>query len=144
MAWSEDDIVAVTQALAVVCEVTGTGMSDPAKRFVLRELESHPAQDVLRGLERSSKECKGRLTLADIVKAIEFVDRKALSDARAARSAYLTKLRGCALVERIPWNEVNPESVREQLEAKGYRFGTTGTTSKPIRSLPHWTENDEA
>jgi hypothetical protein len=131
----------VVKALAIACEVTGTSLSDPAKSFILSELESRSASDVLVGLRRCARECKGRLSLAEILKAIDHVDRKLISDERAARSAYLTQLRGCALVECIPWNEADPDSVRRQLEEKGYRFRET--PRKPVKALPHWTEQGE-
>lgn len=140
MPWSANERDEIVKALAVTCEITGTQLSGPAKTYMLAELESYSAAEALQGLRRAGRECKGKLALADITKAIAFVDRKALSDARAARSAYLTKLRGCALVERIPWNEANPEAVREELEAKGYRFGTAARPA--VRSLPHWQEQE--
>lgn len=139
MPWSESERDEVLKGLAVTCEVTGTDLSTPARKFMVQQLEAHPAKDVLRGLEKCARECKGRLALADVVKAIGFVDRKALSDARAARSAYLTHLRGCALVERIEWVESDPESVRRALEAKGYKFGPP---AKAVKALPHWSETD--
>jgi hypothetical protein len=140
MPWSVSERDEIVKALAVTCEVTGTSLSGPAKTFMLVQLEAHPAADVLRGLLRCAHEVKGRLALADVVKAISFVDRRALSDGRAARSAYLTKLRGCALVERIAWNDADPESVRRELEAKGYRFTET---PKQVRALPHWQETEK-
>ena len=131
----------MVKGLAVVCEVTGTTLSGPAKTFLLGQLEKYPCEEVLRGLTRCAHECRGKLSLAEVVKAIEFVDRKALSDARAARSAYLTMLRGCALIARVEWNAKDPESVRRALEAKGYHFKEQ---EKPEpKRLPHWTEEAE-
>lgn len=140
MPWSASERDEVLKGLAVVCEVTGTQLSGPAKTFMLGELETYSAGEVLRGLDRCAREVKGRLALSDIVRAVEFIDRKALSDARAARSVYLTHLRGCALVERIAWDENDPESVRRALEAKGYTFGLQ---VKAPKCLPHWTETEK-
>lgn len=142
MPWSKNERDEVVKGLAVVCEVTGTSLSGPARTFMLGELDGYPAKDVLLGLRKCARECKGRLALGDVVKAIEAVDRKALSDARAARSVYLTHLRGAALVESIAWNEADPESVRAELEKKGYRFGRKAIPA-PAKSLPHWNETEK-
>lgn len=142
MPWLASERDEVVKALAIVCEVTGTSLSGPARTFMLGELAGYPVKDVLLGLRKCGRECKGKLSLGDVVRAIEHVDRKALSDARAARSVYLTQLRGAALVERIPWNEADPESVRRELEAKGYNFGRKAVPA-PARTLPHWNETEK-
>ena len=58
---------AVTAALAVTAEVTGTRLSDMAVKVMLRALAEHPEPAVLAALERCQTEVRHRLTLADII-----------------------------------------------------------------------------
>lgn len=140
MSWSEQEHNAVVKSLAIACEITGTVLSDAAQRFILEELSGMNAGAVLGGLRRCARECKGRLALADVLKAVEHIDRKQISDERASRDVFLTQLRGLALVESIEWDARHPEAVQAKLEAKGYRFQAV---TKPVRQLPHWTEDSE-
>lgn len=141
MAWSSEETEQITKALAVVAELTGTEFSAPARAYLLRELTGYPARRVLDGLHRAGRECTGKLTLGGIVKALDFVDRKTLSDAAAAKRHEETQLRLLAMTENIPW-ESGIERVREQLVAKGYRLGNSAPR-KEVRSLPHWQDKDE-
>lgn len=142
MSWSPSELDEVIKALAVVCEVTGTTFSSGARGFIMRELEKHNSKQVLSALERCASNCKTRLTLGAIVHELDHVDRKKLSDERASRSAYLTQLRGLALVENIPW-EAGEDEVHRRLLEKGYKLGAPWP-KKEIKSLPHWTEDHDA
>lgn len=147
MAWSTAEQHRVVEALAITCEVTGTSLSDPAKQFVLRELEAFPAAQVLLSLKKLTHKLSSRLTLAAIIDGMRDQDRKAISDGNARNQAYLTTLRGCALVERIPWEASDLASVEAQLRAKGYKPekmpGYAAARESP-RQLPHWTEGKDA
>lgn len=140
MAWTDEETTEILKALAVACELTGTTYSEPARKLILEELQAYPAGRVSTALRQCLKSCNGKLTLGAVVRQMEHVDRKALSDQRASRDAYLTHLRGCALIERIAWSPSDPESVRRALEAKGYRFAST--PEKPKALMPHWSEQD--
>lgn len=69
--WTESERAEVIKMLAVVCEVTNTDLSQPAKVFVLEQLASRPARQVLKALSVCSHECKFKLTLADIVSRLD-------------------------------------------------------------------------
>lgn len=143
MNWTPAEQNKVVEALAIVCEVTSTSLSDAARKFMLRELEAHPAKDVLIALRKCTHSCKGKLALSDVLRAMTEVDRKQLSDQRAARSAYLTTLRGCALISGTPWEANNIEAVEAALKAKGYKLDKMpgfGNRAEPVKSLPHWAE----
>lgn len=145
MSWTPAEQNKVVEALAITCEVTSTSLSDAARKFMLRELEAHPAKEVLIALRKCTHTCKGKLALADVLRAMTEVDRKQLSDQRAARSAYLTALRICALTELIPWEENKIESIENDLKAKGYKLDKMpgyGTRAEPVKALPHWQETD--
>lgn len=147
MSWSKDEHNRVIEALAVTCELTGTSLSDAAKRHLIDELSEENSQQVLLALRRSSRECKGRLTLAAILAAMKDEDRKEISDDASRRSAYLTTLRGCALVEMVPWYSNCIEEVERALTAKGYKCdkmpGYAARQEKKAKSLPHWQEEKD-
>lgn len=69
--WTETERAEVIKSLAVVCEVTGTDLSQPAKVFVLEQLAARPARQVLKALSVCAQECRFKLTLADIVQRID-------------------------------------------------------------------------
>lgn len=58
------------EALAVVCELTGTEWSKPTIKVIEQELSAYPIQDVQLALRRCQTELKGRVTLADILDRI--------------------------------------------------------------------------
>jgi hypothetical protein len=142
--WEPSERDAVVKALAVTSEITGTNLSEAAVAFMLQELSARPASRVVEAIRGCARECKGRLTLGDVIERLDHVDRKAISDQHARREAYLTTLRGLALVEAIDWcGGRDIERVISELEAKGYRIRQGAPTPAPSRSLPHWTERDE-
>lgn len=145
MAWSDKEHNLVVDALAVVCQVTGTSLNDDAKRFMLEELCDQPAKEVILALRRCARESTAKLTLGGVLAAMRDEDRKQIADAKASNQAYLTTLRGCALVECIPWDEWHPETVEAALTAKGYKCERMpGYCSKETRKvLPRWTEPKE-
>lgn len=144
MAWSEKETTEIAQAFSVACEVSGTSLSQPARAYMLGQLAEYPAETVLAGLMRAPKMLTGKLTMAAVVSAIEFQDRKAISDLRAAKSAYLTCLRGCALTESIAW-ERGIAAVEGALAAKGYKLHKMPgyiARGAQVPSLPSGAENE--
>ncbi len=59
------------QAIAVTAELTGTQLSEPAARVFLQDLSKYPLPQVLGALVRCRRECKGRLTLADVISRLD-------------------------------------------------------------------------
>ena len=59
------------QAIAVTAELTGTQLSEPAARVFLQDLSKYPHPQVLAALVRCRRECKGRLTLADVITRLD-------------------------------------------------------------------------
>ena len=57
----------IVEALAVVAELTGTELSQAAMRVMVEDLAVHPTGDVLTALDRCRRECRHRLTLADVL-----------------------------------------------------------------------------
>lgn len=58
----------ILQALAVVCELTGTQLSEAAVRVMARDLGAYPEDQVLGALDRCRKELRPReLTLSAII-----------------------------------------------------------------------------
>lgn len=57
----------VQNELSVTLEVTNTNISAAAMRVILHELAEHPEDDVLAALKACRTQCKGRLSLADIL-----------------------------------------------------------------------------
>ena len=71
MPWDRSQQEAVVKTLAIVCELTGTQLSDPAKGMMVKQLAGYPARQVLGSLERCAAECKFKLTLADVISRLE-------------------------------------------------------------------------
>ena len=59
------------EALAVTLELTGTQVSEGAVRVMARDLAGYPLPGILGALDRCRKECKGRLTVADVISRID-------------------------------------------------------------------------
>lgn len=91
--WTDTDRTAVTQKLIVVCEITGSTFSDPAKKLILQSLATRPAGEVLEALDRCAQECRGHLTLADIVeRADEEREHRSLTASIEKTQAHLREL----------------------------------------------------
>ena len=58
------------EAMAVLCELTGTEWSEPAVKVIERELSCYPLPDTLQALERCQRELKHKVSLADILDRI--------------------------------------------------------------------------
>lgn len=71
MAWSDKENDAVVKTLAVVCEITQTEYSAPARQLVVRQLSAYPVRQVLGALERCAAECRFKLTLADVISRLD-------------------------------------------------------------------------
>lgn len=63
--------VEVLKALAVVCEITGTKLSEAAQLAFAKTLGEYDPALVVKALERCGAECKGRLTPADVISRID-------------------------------------------------------------------------
>lgn len=62
----------ILQALAVVCELTGTQLSEAAVRVMARDLSAYPEDQVLGALDRCRKELRPReLTLSAILTRLD-------------------------------------------------------------------------
>ena len=61
----------IVQALAVTCELTGTDLSEGASRAMAFDLSQYPEHQVLAALVRCRRECRHRLTLADVITRLE-------------------------------------------------------------------------
>jgi hypothetical protein len=118
MSWSERERGEIVDALAVVCEVTGADFSNPAKLFLVRELESYGSAEVLTALRRCAREVTYKLALAHVIERIEDQREKDKAGRRALASAEETQIRLAALDARIPW-ELGKEKVREMLAQIG-------------------------
>ena len=57
----------IAKGLSAAAEVIGTSLSDTAAEIMLRDLSRYEYQDVIEALGRCCRECKYKLTLADIV-----------------------------------------------------------------------------
>ncbi len=69
--WTDAENDSAIKMLAVVCEVTGTTVSDAAARLMVEELGTYPCAQVLGALRRCAKECKFKLTLADVIDRLD-------------------------------------------------------------------------
>lgn len=69
--WTEKQHNQAVKTMAVVCEVTGSQLSEAAIAMVVRQVQRYPFDAVIRALERCANECKRGLTLADIVERID-------------------------------------------------------------------------
>lgn len=61
----------ILQALGVVCELTGTKLSEAATRVFADDLSLYPEEQVLGALARCRKEIRGRLTLTDVISRLD-------------------------------------------------------------------------
>ena len=59
------------EAVAVTLELTGTALSEVAVRVFAEDLSRYPDAQVLPALTRCRRECKGRLTIADVLSRLE-------------------------------------------------------------------------
>jgi hypothetical protein len=61
----------ILKALAVAAELCGTTLSVEAAKVFAMKLEAFPKGSVLQAIDRAMEECKGRLTLADVISRID-------------------------------------------------------------------------
>lgn len=61
----------IIKALAVAAELCGTNLSVEAAKVFAMKLEAFPKGPVLMAIDRAMEECKGRLTLADVISRID-------------------------------------------------------------------------
>lgn len=66
-----EDHNSIVKALAIVCEITGTNLSEAAQLLMIKQLGNYPAPMVLAALHRCAAECKFRLTLADVITRLD-------------------------------------------------------------------------
>lgn len=66
-----DKVLKILEALTVAAELTGTDLSDTAKAAMTEDLAGYELQSVLDALNRCRRECKFRLTLADILERLD-------------------------------------------------------------------------
>lgn len=63
-------MTSVKKQLALTLEMTGTDWSEGAIAIALKELANHHQSAVISSLERCSRECKFKITLADIIERL--------------------------------------------------------------------------
>lgn len=63
--------IEIIKALAIAAELCGTQLSVEAAKVFAMKLETFPKGAVLKAIDRAMEECKGRLTLADVISRIE-------------------------------------------------------------------------
>lgn len=61
----------ILQAIAIAAELTGTELSRAAAQVMGKDLAMYPEAQVLGSLTRCRRECKGRLTLADVISRLD-------------------------------------------------------------------------
>jgi hypothetical protein len=66
-----DESTKLGEALAITAEVMGTYLSEDACTMMLYDLSAWPVPAVMQALHRVRQECKGRLTIADIIARID-------------------------------------------------------------------------
>lgn len=66
-----EEVADLLSALSVTAEVMGATMSDAAARVMASDLADYPLPAVLAALHRVRRECKYRMTLAEIVERID-------------------------------------------------------------------------
>lgn len=66
-----EDAVELLAALTATAEVMGTAISEGAARMMMSDLLAYPVPAVLAALVRCRRECKFRLTLAEIIERID-------------------------------------------------------------------------
>ena len=68
---NEQEATALTEALAVTAEMTGTGLSHPTLKAMVERLAGYPFPRVMTALHACQTELSGRLTLAAIIERID-------------------------------------------------------------------------
>lgn len=68
---TKSEIVALMRALEATAEVMGTALSESAAMLMAEDLSAYPLQAVKDALVRCRRECKFRLTLAEIIERID-------------------------------------------------------------------------
>ena len=63
--------VDLTKAVAVTAELTGTVLSEAAILVMLDDLSRYPEPQVMGALTRCRRECKGRLSIADVLSRLD-------------------------------------------------------------------------
>ena len=76
----------IAELLVATLDVTGTKMSDNAVALIVGNLEEYPAEDVRAALSRCARECKGFVTLADILERLPKNPKAVPADAEEAWS----------------------------------------------------------
>jgi len=66
---TEDEVLVKTITTAV--EVIGCSLSTSAVKMMALELEQHPFQQVINALHKCARECRFKLTLADVIERID-------------------------------------------------------------------------
>lgn len=61
----------IARALAVTAELTGSEISEGALDVMVMDLAAYPEQQVMAALTRCRRECRHRLTLADIIQRLD-------------------------------------------------------------------------
>lgn len=59
------------EAVAVTAELTGTDFTPAAAKIFAEDLKAYPHDQVIKSLRRCRQECKGRLSLADVISRLE-------------------------------------------------------------------------
>ena len=59
------------EAVAVALELTGTVLSEAAVRVMADDLSRYPEYQVLVALTRCRRECKGRMTISDVLSRLD-------------------------------------------------------------------------
>jgi hypothetical protein len=62
---------ALLEAVAVTAELCGRTFSEPAARVFVSDLSAYPERQVIAALTRCRKECRGLLTIADVVSRLD-------------------------------------------------------------------------
>lgn len=144
MPWNASERDEIVKALAVVCELTGADFSQPARQYFLQELGGYGAADVLPALKACARECKRKLSLADVIEKIEEKREKDKAASYWAMLSDESDLRRRALTAGIPW-ESGKERVREMLKNLGaLPPHDPAKDAARARSLAkeHWSETD--
>lgn len=71
MNWTREQHNEVVKALAVAAEVIGQGFSDAAAAAIVERLKAFEAGAVVKAVSRCMDECKGRMSLADIIERMD-------------------------------------------------------------------------
>lgn len=71
MSYSTDDKKQLLTSVFVTAELAGATLSREAAAIMCDDLAAYPLQDVLAALTRVRRECRGRMTLADIIDRID-------------------------------------------------------------------------